>query len=136
MRTFNLFISHSWSYSDSYVRLVKLLRTRGYFSFRNYSVPRNDPIHNAGTEAQLRRAIRNKMSPCSVVIILAGVYATYSEWINIEIDLARDGFRNAKPILAIRPRGNQRISTTVSEAADEIANWNSDSIVKAIRRIA
>ena len=136
MRTFNLFISHSWSYSDSYVRLVRLLRARGYFSFRNYSVPRNDPIHNAGTDAQLRRAIHNKMSPCSVVIILAGVYATYSDWINIEIDLAQGGFRNAKPILAIRPRGNQRLSTTVVEAADEIVGWNTESIVKAIRRIA
>lgn len=136
MRTFNLFISHSWSYSDSYVNLVRLLRARGYFSFRNYSVPRNDPIHDAGTEAQLRRAIHNKMSPCSVVIIMAGVYATHSKWINIEIELAQEGFRNPKPILAIRPRGNRRISTAVSEAADEIVSWNTESVVKAIRGLA
>ena len=136
LRTFNLFISHSWSYSDSYLRLVRLLRARGYFSFRDYSVPRNDPVHNAGTDARLRAAIRRHMAPSSVVIILAGVYATYSKWINIEIDLAQDGFENAKPILAIRPRGNQRISATVSEAADEIAGWNTESIVKAIRRLA
>ena len=136
MRTFNLFISHSWNYSNSYDRLIRLLRARRYFSFRDYSVPRNDPVHHAGTDAQLRAAIRRHMSPSSVVIILAGVYATYSKWINIEIDLAQDGFTNAKPILAIRPRGNQRISTTVSEAADEIVGWNTESVVAAIRRLA
>lgn len=105
MKTYNLFISHSWSYSDSYDRLVSLLRERGYFAFRNYSVPPDDPIHGAGTDAQLRRAIRNQMTPCHVVLILAGVYATYSKWMSIEIDLALEGFTNAKPIVAIRPRG-------------------------------
>ena len=58
MHTFNLFISHSWTYSDQYERLVALLQNRGYFSFRNYSVPRDDPIHSAGTIAQLRQAIK------------------------------------------------------------------------------
>lgn len=136
MRTFNLFISHSWSYSDSYVRLVRLLRARGYFSFKDYSVPMTDPIHDAGTDAQLRRAIQNKMSPCSVVIILAGIYASYSKWINIEIELAQDGFRKPKPILAIRPWGNRRISSVVSEAADDIVSWNTESVVEAIRELA
>ena len=79
MKTHNLFISHSWSYSDQYDRLVNLLRGRGYFAFRNYSVPPDDPIHRAGTSAQLRQAIRNHMAPCHVILILAGVYATYSK---------------------------------------------------------
>ena len=135
MRTFNLFISHSWAYSDAYERLINLLERRGYFSFRDYSVPKDDPIHDAGTDAQLRQAIRNQMSPSSVVIILAGVYASYSRWINIEIDLAQKGFVNSKPILAVRPRGSERISRVVSEAADEIVGWNTESVVSAIRRI-
>ena len=103
MKTYNLFISHSWRYSDQYDRLVNLLNQRRYFSFRNYSVPPDDPIQGAGGDAQLRRAIRNHMVPCHVVLILAGVYATYSKWIDIEIDLAKEGFTNPKPIIAIRP---------------------------------
>ena len=63
MRTFNLFISHSWSYSTAYDNLVNLLNERTYFSYRNYSVPIDDPIHNASTDAQLRSAIRNQISP-------------------------------------------------------------------------
>ena len=93
-------------------------------------------FHGAGTDAQLRQAIRNQMTPCHVVLILAGVYATYSEWINIEIDLAEEGFTYAKPIIAIRPWGSQRISERVRLAADRIVGWNTESVVGAIRDLA
>ena len=33
--TYNLFISHSWSYSDTYDKLKELLDTRPYFFFKN-----------------------------------------------------------------------------------------------------
>ena len=97
MKTYNLFISHSWSYADQYQRLVSLLNRRRYFAFKNYSVPLDDPIHRAATDAQLRQAIRNHMAPCHVILIVAGVYATYSKWIDIEIELALSGFRHPKP---------------------------------------
>ena len=133
MNTYNLFVSHSWAYSDQYDRLISLLRGRPYFAFRDYSVPRDDPLHTKGTNAELRRAIRDQMSPCSVVLILAGVYATYSRWINIEIDLAEDGFTSAKPIIAIIPWGSEKISQPVREAASRIVGWNTESVVAAIR---
>lgn len=136
MKTYNLFISHSWMYSDAYCRLVNLLSARGYFAFKDYSVPVNDPIHHAGTDAQLRQAIRNHMVPCHVIIVLAGVYATYSKWINIEVDLATEGFIYPKPIVAVRPWGNKLISNPVKQAADAIVGWNTESVVKAIRDLA
>ena len=136
MRTFNLFISHSWTYSDQYTRLVALLESRGYFRFRNYSVPSDDPIHTAGTVTELHQAIRRQMAPCGVVLILAGMYATYSRWINEEIDLATNGFIVPKPIIAIRPRGSKRTSVPVSQAADRIVGWDTDSVVTAIRELA
>ena len=135
VKTYNLFISHSWRYGDQYARIHRLLRNRRYFAFRDYSVPQNDPVHNAGNATRLRRAIRNQMTPCHVVLILAGVYATHSKWINIEIDLARKGFTREKPIIAIRPWGSQRISSRVRNAADRIVGWNTESIVAAIREL-
>ena len=86
---YNLFISHSWTYSDAYERLVSLLDAKQGFQYKNYSVPRYDPIHNTKNDYQLKMAIRSKMQSASCVLILAGVYATYSKWINIEIELAR-----------------------------------------------
>lgn len=87
---YNLFISHSWTYSDAYEKLVALLDSDAYFVYKNYSVPKNDPIHNARYDYQLKEAIRNQMKYASCVLILAGVYSTYSKWINIEIDIANE----------------------------------------------
>ena len=133
MRTHHVFISHSWTYSQPYDNIVKLLENRSYFSFKNYSVSANDPIHNAGTDKQLIAAIRNQMAPCGVILILAGVYATHSKWIGKEIDLAHRGFLAAKPIIAVEPWGSERTSVLVKNAAIKTVKWNTDSIIDAIR---
>lgn len=127
---YNLFISHSWNYSDAYEKLVNLLNAKTYFNYKNYSVPKNDPIHNAPYEYQLKEAIRKRMQPASCVLIMAGVYSTYSKWINIEIELAKS---MNKKIIAIEPWGSEKTSRTVKNAADVIVGWNTDSIVNAIR---
>ena len=127
---YNLFISHSWTYSDAYEKLVALLDKASDFSYKNYSVPKNDPIHNARYDYQLKAAIRNQMQPSSCVLVLAGVYSTYSKWINIELELASE---LGKKIIAIEPWGAERTSAVVKGYADEIVKWQTSSIVKAIR---
>ena len=136
MKTHNLFISHSWNYSNVYENLKGLLDKRSYFDYNDYSVPKNDPVHTNGTDKQLAEAIRNHMQPCHVIVVLAGVYSSYSKWINKEIDIAQGGFKNSKPILAIEPWGSERTSRRVKEAADEIVKWNTESIVAAIRDLS
>jgi hypothetical protein len=127
---YNLFISHSWSYTDAYKRLVGLLDNASYFTYKNYSVPKDDPIHNAPNSSLLREAIKRQMQPASCVLILAGVYSTYSKWINIEIALANE---MGKKIIAIEPWGAQRTSTTIKTAANVIVGWNTSSVINAIR---
>ena len=63
--TYNLFISHSWTYGDAYDRLVDMLNAKPYFSYKNYSVPKYDPIHNVSNDYQLKEAIRRQMQPAS-----------------------------------------------------------------------
>lgn len=129
----NLFISHSWAYGDAYEKLVKMLNNAPRFVYANYSVLKNDPVHNAPTKQALYDAIKAKVRFCDVVVIMAGVYSTYSEWISKEIRIAKSDFD--KPILAVKPWANRRVSTVVANAADEIAAWNTSSIVSAIRRL-
>ncbi len=128
--SYNLFISHSWAYGDAYDKLVSMLDSKSYFNYKNYSVPKNDPIHNATYAHQLKDAIRKQMQPASCILIMAGVYSTYSKWINIEIELAQE---MGKRIIAIEPWGSERTSTTVKNAANVVVGWNTDSIVNAIR---
>lgn len=132
--TYHLFISHSWTYRDAYEKLIALLNSKGgHFLYKNYSVPQNDPIHNAPNEKLLYAAIESQIKPTSVVLLLAGVYSSYSKWINKEIEIAK---RIEKPIIAIEPWGAERTSVVVKNAADAIVKWQTESIVSAIRDLA
>ena len=131
---YHLFISHSWSYSDAYERLVALLN-QSDLVYSNYSVPKSDPIHTRGTDKELYNAIKQQIACSSVVIILAGVYASYSKWIDKEIAIAKNEFLNAKPILAIEPFGSEKTSVKVKDNANEVVKWNTNSIVNAIKRL-
>lgn len=130
MQTYHLFISHSWNYSDTHDNLVRLLNAHPTFTFKNFSVPPHNPIVGAQTDLQLAEAIENKIRPCSAVLIMAGMYSTYSKWINKEIEIAK---RMGKVIIAVKPFGAERISTVVRRAAHAECAWNTNSIVGAIR---
>jgi hypothetical protein len=134
LRSRNLFISHSWSYGDAYDRLVDLLNAAPNFQYKNYSVPKNDPVHDAPNTAALERAIEAQMRFCDVVLIMAGKYATFSKWIQREIQIAR-AYTRVKPIVAIRPWASEQVSTVVSNAADRLVSWSTSSIVSAIREL-
>src|SRR5438034_11696780 len=130
-KIYNLFISHSWSYGDAYERLVDLLNSVPNFLYRDYSVPRHDPVHDAPNVNALYQAIKVQMTFCHVVLLMGGVYASYSKWIDREIECATEDLN--KPIIGIRPWGNERISTAVQDDEHKIVYWNSPSIVAAIR---
>lgn len=133
LKSRSLFISHSWSYGDAYDRLVTLLDAAPNFLYKNYSVPRDDPVHDAPNVDALYRAIKTQMAFCNVVLIMAGKYATYSKWIQREITIAKNDFRKA--IVAIRPWANEQVSSVVTAAADRLVGWNTSSIVAAIREL-
>jgi hypothetical protein len=128
-----VFISHSWSYSDAYEKFLALMDKRSRdFHYKNYSVPKDDPIHTRGTDKELYEAIKRQVSPCSIVVILAGVYSSYSKWIDKEIRIAKKEFTTPKPILAVEPWGSERTSRSVKDSADRVVKWNSESVVDAI----
>lgn len=124
-----LFISHSWAYGDAYDKLVKFLEEQRLYYY-DHSVPRDDPIHTNGTDKQLYTAIDAKISGTSCVLIMAGVYASHSKWINKEIEISK---KYNKPIIAIEPWGSERTSIVVKDAANRVVGWNGASIVKAIK---
>lgn len=129
---YRIFISHSWSYSEQYDKVEEFLAKEGVVYY-NHSVPKNDPIHTNGTDRQLREKIEAKIKGCSCVIILAGLYATYSKWINIEIDLAK---QYEKPIIAVEYWGAERTSRVVKDAANVVVKWQAKSVADAVRAYA
>lgn len=132
LKQYRLFISHAWTYGDDYDRLVKLLDAAPNFEWSNYSVPKNDPLHG-GTAAQLRAGLERQMRLSSAVLVLSGVYATHSDWMQVELGIAA---AQGKPVIGLYPWGSQRASRTVQDAANVMVNWSTVSIVDAVRQHA
>jgi hypothetical protein len=122
-----IFISHSWKYDD-YDKLVNLLDGRGYFEYQSSSVPSSDPL--SGSNKAVWDAIDNKIRWCQVVLLTAGVHASYSGSIKREIDFAK---RLGKSIIAIIPHQIGQVSSLRGHAT-EVVHWRVESIVAAIRR--
>ncbi|WP_295924291.1 TIR domain-containing protein [uncultured Akkermansia sp.] len=129
LKNYRLFISHPWSATPEYERLVSLLDRANNFSWCNYSVPQVDPFEK-GSDTILTESLKRQISSTHCVLILSGMYVCYRKWIQKEIDLAL--YFN-KPIIGIKPWGQERTPYIVSCIAHEMVGWNTDSIVSAIR---
>lgn len=133
---YHIFISHAWKYGSDYDSLTRMLDSAPYFHYFNYSAPEDKPLHNLDTtdvkkKCEIEAAIARKISVCSCVLVIAGMYYNYRKWMQYEIDTA---LRMKKPIIAIKPRGAQVMPSEIKTVATEIVNWNTDSIVSAIRK--
>ena len=81
MKTYNIFISHSWNYTGHYQKLIDFFDAEPRFNYRDYSVPKDNPVHKTGSDKELEQAIKMHIDPSSIIVIIAGVYASCSKWI-------------------------------------------------------
>lgn len=129
LRDYHILISHSWDYNDAYETVKGWLDDAKNFKWTNYSVPLSKPI-DTNSKKELKQKIKNRISLCSCVIILSGMYVAYSEWIDYEIDTALE---LDKPIIGVKPWGQEKVPTKVTNNADVVVGWNSSSVVQAVR---
>ncbi|CAE6837446.1 TIR domain-containing protein [Paraburkholderia haematera] len=124
-----LFISHAWQYDSAYNTLVKWFNEEPNFSWRNCSIPSTDALPDKTTKG-LAEGITRQINPSQGVLIIAGMYAAHSGWIDYEIGEAK---RLGKVIIGIRPWGQERLPVKVQDAATVLVNWSSASVIGAIR---
>ena len=134
----HVFISHSWAYSNHYDSLSDWIFNGNWsvgqasLDFRDFSVPKNDPIHNAQNDLQLKKAIYDKIARSHVIVIPTGMYTNYSKWIKKEIDGAKE---YGKPILAVNPHGQEKKAGIVVDNADDFSGWNKKPVINSIWKL-
>lgn len=133
LKTYVGFISHAWNYHDEYLRLEAMLVNAPLFRFRNASVPCTNCLPPPVNATKIEKALDMQIKVSNVVLILSGMHAAHSDWVNTEIAIAA---KYQKPIIGVIPRGQERIPKIVQDAAKEMVHWNTDSIVSAIRKHA
>lgn len=138
MYQIGIFISHSWNYSNHYDKLHEWIFKESWNSggapirFNDFSIPKNNPIHNAPNSQVLQNAIYAEIQKSHVVVIPTGMYATHSEWIQKEINGAG---AHRRPILAVNPWAQERKSSVVAQAANASVGWTKQSVVDGIWKL-
>lgn len=132
---YKLFISHAWDYNDEYEGVVRLLNGDIAFRWKNLSVPIDNPIATRlllpKSYRYILRQIEEKIKQSDCLLVLAAMYVCHRGWIQSEIEAANDF---GKPIIAIRPRGQERVPEIFSWlGVREPVGWTTDSIISAIR---
>jgi len=134
----HVFISHAWAYSNHYDTLATWIFKENWsvgqasLDFRDFSVPKSDPIHDATSTKALQEAIYNQIARSHVLVIPSGMYANYSKWIQKELDGAK---AYGKPILAVNPWGQEKKSGVVLNNADQGVGWNKQSVIDGIWKL-
>ncbi len=128
-KEYHIFISHSWKYPNDLENLRNLLRERGYFNVEFEEASADEPINSANAY-YIKKRLAEKISNSNIVLGIAGMYASYSDWMEWELDKA---IELGVPIVGVIPRGQERISQTVSSRSKQDVRWNTESIVAAIR---
>lgn len=135
-RQYKLFISHAWDYGGEYESVVNLLNADARFRWENLSVPEEQPIFASllfpKSYRYMVRQLDERIRRSDCLLVIGGMYVAHRGWIQSEIEAAQEF---GKPIIAIRPRGSERMPTVLSGATEEVG-WMTDSIIAAIRRQA
>lgn len=124
-----LFISHAWAYNEHYHKVVEWFDGAINFEWRNCSVPSHDSLPDK-TSKGLSEGMTRQIAPAQGVILLAGMYAAHSAWIDYEIN---EAIRMNKIIIGVLPWGQERVPVKVQDAATVMVGWNNISLIQTVR---
>ncbi|CQJ33003.1 TPA: TIR domain-containing protein [Yersinia enterocolitica] len=127
-KNYTVFVSHSWDYDKQLSNLKSLIEKNSTITIDYSEVTVDAPIDSEDS-AYIRRVLKNRITSSDVFLVMAGMYTSYSDWMQWEIETAK---KNSIPIIAVKPRGAERIPLIIQNNADVIVGWNSSTIVKNI----
>lgn len=135
-RSVRIFISHAWKHDDDYRKLGDWITCHPVYhnglmiNFVSNSVPKDKPLIGVADDAEIARALFDKIRGSDIVVGLTAMYSAHSEWIDFEHRIA---FCLRKPILAVRPNGQRRNATNIQRySSGEIVGWRRDSVIQGI----
>lgn len=131
-KAYKIFISHCWDYDDVLQNLKNLLDSRGYFPAAYTQVEKSHPINSYYAPA-IKAQITRRLEDSDIVLAIAGLYASHSDWMIWEMDKAKELGLN---VVGVIPWGQERISQEVYQRSVKDVRWNTESIVAAIRQHA
>ncbi len=127
-----VFVTHTFSENDDYLRVFEFLESVDRFFYLNVSKPENVPT-TGGLEA-IKDELIQQIKASEAVIVLTSLFAEKGDLVRYMMDVAA---ANDIGMIAIRPFGGlmdtpEEIASRVQEHID----WNDREIVDALKRQA
>ena len=132
IRTYRVFISHTWRYNDEYFQLVRLLKADSGFKWINLSRPVHDPGINPdelSNQDFLTEQLAEQIRPAQCMVLLSGMMAESRFWIMKELELAK---YYGIPVVGVVPWGPYTRILTYIDPEVEMLKWNSGKIIRSI----
>ncbi len=137
--TYQLFVSHGWSYEDSYYRILDYLDVirNNYedFDYLNSAEPEPDVPDLSYTE-ELKVEYTEQVSNADAVILLADLYrspesgeSNYIFWLDYALEQARE---QNKPVIGVRPWNQKKTPQEIQNAPDKWVDWDPEVLKKSI----
>ena len=130
IKTYSLYISHSWNYDDVLQDIETLINGRGYFPAKYIQEAKALPICS-DLSWVVKENISRKLEQSDVVLAISNIFDSDNEWMLWEMDQAKELGLN---VIGIVPRGQKRISQEVDKRTNVNVPWNGDNIIEAICR--
>lgn len=132
----DVFIAHGWENSPHIHKLSELLdradefdKEFAYVNHGNFdrSVIRDEMLND------LNLALKKQMNEADVALVMTDIYHDHKEWIDKEINLAKE---LDMPVLLIRSYENRETPPQLEEKADEIVFFDPEEILKEIKNLS
>ena len=126
-----VFVTHTYSESDDYLRIFEFLECVDRFYYLNVSKPDERP---AGGMDELKDALIEQIKAAEAVFVIPALYDDQPDLIKFMMDAAD---ANGKPMIVIQSFG--RVSETPKELVERCAEhieWNAREMVDALKRQA
>lgn len=127
-----VFVTHTFTEDEDYLRFFEFLEGQDRFFYINCSKPENMP--GSGDMDAIKQELINQIKDAEAVVVLASQFARKTELIRFQMDVAD---AHEKPMIALRPFGG--VAETPPELVERISEhieWNSREIADALRRQA
>lgn len=122
-----VFVTHTFSESDDYLRVFEFLEGVDRFFYINVSKPENIP-ESGGAEA-IREELIEQIKASEAVLVLSSLYDQDTELVRFMMDIA---LKHAKGMIAIRPfGGTSETAPEVLERCQQHVEWNNREMADA-----
>ncbi len=126
-----VFVTHTFSETDDYLRIFEFLECVDRFYYLNVSKPEEAP---SGGMDEIKDVLINQIKECEAMFVLPSIFEEHADLVTYMMDAAD---ANGKPMIVIRPFGQvSRTPAVLVDRCNEHIEWNAREMVDALKRQA